>query len=170
MKILFALKIFGLLICFVGVVAVINRLDPKHVDKFFKTLGADQSQTGNDGASPPASSTYRLCDSRIHSMKWNDGRRIEESKDGMKLKWMAHNPEPRELSYLEIERWLSQNCDISVTTASSAGVAFSPFLTIEFVNQNLKTIYRASPNLFQIDGQVLHSTQLEQALEKLRNL
>ncbi len=227
MKILFAFKIFGLLICLVGVISVMHRLSPGHIDKFFRTLGADPGAaqpiapglSGSSGPSPtrpsspghpssatdpssptpstaPSSTTsspssspgfptempsessesssYRLCETRIHSLRWKDGFRIEESKEDMKMKWLAYGTEarePRELSYLEVEKWLSQNCSITVGTsaAAAAGLEFAPFVTIQFVNQNLKTVYRAGSNLFQIDGQVLRSSQLEHALENLRN-
>lgn len=160
MKILLALKIILLVIALTVFVAIMRGVTPSHMQRFFAAFESGQTQN------------FNLCRTRVHAMIWTDGHKIEESKNGMKMKWLAYTPAAREVSYLEVERWLGENCRVpmnSVAPETAAGLTFLPFMTFQFIDQQAAAIMRAG-DVFQVDGAIFKSAKLANALDELKGI
>src|SRR4051812_43310102 len=119
LKPLLAVKILALFLTLLIVMYLMQHVNDASVQKVFHALGVD---TGGGSDSPgfqasgrpraPGEQRLSICPTRIRSMTWSDGRKIEEVDKDSRLRWMGHAPDERELTYLEMERWLSQHCQV----------------------------------------------------------
>ena len=166
MNLLYAAKIAILAAALVVVIWAIRGLQAGHVESVFDALGAGRKASGEE--------TYTLCRTRIHALKWADGTKVEEHLEGLKMKWFAYGPEPRLLSYLEIEKWLSKHCQFTVaplSTEFSAGIRFEPFMVIDFVDKSTKEILKGSDSvgeIFKVGDRSFRSPEFSEALKELR--
>jgi hypothetical protein len=135
---------------------------PERVEKFLLTLGLDSSKALN------------LCDTRVDSILFPDGRKIEEVKSGMDMKWMAYDPAPRELNYLEVEKWLGQYCRVATQPVEKPEkVAMPTLLVLKFIDGRTKSIEGfPERNFFAAYPGVppFASSDLVEALKELRRL
>jgi len=169
----------------VAVVWLIRTLNSGGFDKAFDTLGLQAGGAGSPGLQAagrplkPGEERYNLCPTRIVGFIWNaenssTRRSIEEKQVGAKMHWMAHDPAEREVSYLDIEKWLTSHCQIVVrplppaaAEAPKAGPRFP--LEIHYVDGSRKSIEQIGVHVFRINGQTVDSEDFAQALTELRN-
>jgi hypothetical protein len=166
LKYLLIAKLVLMSLALVFVLWTMKVIDAKAISKVFATLGLESGTTGSGAG------TLKLCRSRVQSLIWPDGRKIEERVDGLKMDWMAHDPSPRLLNYLDMEKWLSQHCEITTQGLQSRDRALSaylPFLTIKFVDGSTLQIQQSpgEPELFLIDHQLVRSGDLLKASNEL---
>ncbi len=149
------------------VLAVINGVRPEHVEKFFGAFGGDLE----DSSAAGGSAKFNLCQTRVHAIVWPDGKKIEELKQGMTMKWLAHDPTPREISYLDVEKWLGEHCSFSVMDVAGPvpNVDFRP-VKVEFIDKTELIIGVGTGDRFQIGNRIVSSPEFSQALKDLRAL
>ncbi len=175
LKIFAAFRIVALLTALIGVIAIIKGIGPHHVQNFFGAFTGDPAalETMRPVAVSPRKEKFNLCKTRVHAIIWPDGRKIEEFKQGFTMKWLAFDPQPREIGYLDIEKWLGEHCRFDVQAPSpevSAEAAFANEITVEFIDKSTIRIAQAPGDLFRIDDRIIHSPEFAQALNELRGL
>jgi hypothetical protein len=167
------LKILILVIVLIGVFAAIRGLTTQKVEEAFQALGVEPSAGGHPslqaagGALAPGETRRTLCQTRVHAIRFPDGKSIVERKDGMKLDWVAEEApvaentgkieadttsappsQARSLNYLEIEKWFSQHCQY-VAGPAPAGENLEPsnepvkFVLFEFVDKSQWEVFRS---------------------------
>lgn len=120
MRILLFFKISIMVLFLVGVVFVIRNVTSESVANFFVAFGIEPGTAQSPGLQPATRALkagevrFNICPTRIHAVVWPDGRKVEEKKEGLKLRWMAFDPSEREMAYLETEKWLSRHCQIII--------------------------------------------------------
>ena len=136
--------------------------------------GEDHTQTHTKLAK---SLSFRLCKSRIASLEWSNHAKIYEDKSSPKAKWMAQDfgsGEPRELDYLDVEKWLGINCMVRVIPLQ-AFVASQPsglpdFLVVRFIDGSISHVKKSKISDFQFDDQFFQSGELARSLSELYRL
>lgn len=167
------LKILVLVIVLIGVFVAIRSLTTDKVEGAFQALGIEPGADGKaslqaaGGALAPGETRRTLCQTRVHAIRFPDGRSIVEHKDGMKGDWKAEETsiaentgkiEPdatpavpvkaRSLNYLEVEKWFSQHCQY-VAAPAPGDENLEPsnepvkFVLFEFVDQSQWEVYRS---------------------------
>jgi hypothetical protein len=174
-----AFKIMGLLLTLVIVMYAMRHINDNSMQGVFQALGVD---AGGGSNSPGFQASGRarvqgeeriaICPTRIHSITWADGRRIEETENGLKLKWMGYVPDARELTYLEVERWLSQHCQVvGQPLPLKAQDQPAPYLTIQYVDGSKIEIYRMGDDLFRFGAKGLYrSKDFVEAIRELEHI
>ena len=161
----------------VGVVMVIRSLDGESMNKVFHALGIDTASSDAPGLRASVrplfegEEKFNLCPTRIHAIEWSSGRKIEEHKEGLKMKWMAQ-PDNRELGYLAIEKWLSYHCQVAVRPfGPGEGVQGAPDTTIvHFIDGSKLEIKRFAEDQYMVGDRGFRSADLKKALEGLQKL
>lgn len=179
MKPLFIAKIAMLLVMLVGVLYGIRSMNSHSVQRAFEALGL---QTGN-GESPgfhpanralaPGEKSFNLCPTRIHAVVWSERRKVEEFRDGMKLKWIAVDPAPRELGYMEIEKWLSAHCQIAVKPVNDSAANYADFISVRYIDGTELKIGKSADGSYRTEGatpEAFQSPDLAAALEELEKI
>jgi len=111
-----------------------------------------------------------LCPSRVRSVAWADGARLEEG-GGLRAEWRmtsASKPLPYLVPYLAVERWLSLYCRPDATP--SASVDLKPFATLEYVDGTKFPLEKNASTGFRWQGRTFESASLSKAFEELRSL
>jgi hypothetical protein len=165
LKYLIFVKVLLLVLMLGFVLWSMKVIDASSVARVFSALGISSES--------PAQMT--LCRSRVRTLAFPDGRKIEERVDGLSMSWMAYGPEAHEISYLDMEKWLSKHCQINVEPLKpqdEARSAYGDFLSLQFIDGKQIKIEvaggRASPEaLFRIDGELVRSEDLRLAVEEL---
>ena len=160
------IRLIVLVVALVGVVLLARAVTPERVEKFLAAFGVEPS------------SVLNLCDNRVDSILFPDGRKIEEVKSGMDMKWVAYGPTPRELSYIEMEKWLGQYCRVATQTIEKLEmkpekVAMPVVLVLKFIDGRTKSIEGfPERNFFAAHPGVppFASSDLVEALKELRRL
>jgi hypothetical protein len=193
-KYLIIIKIVLLSSVLIMVLWTMRVVDAASVSQFFANLGVQQSiQQGVPEVRQAQEkiSTYRLCQSRVHSITWPNGDRIEERVDGMKMTWMAYDPRPRVINYLDMEKWLSQHCELLIQEPHLEDLSrngYWKYLKIQFVGGKEVEIMHAdaindadlglkrsandhsATSVFFVDGKVFRSMNLVDAIASLRSI
>ena len=152
-----AFKILGLAVTLLIVMYAMRHINDGSMQGVFQALGVD---AGGGSNSPGFQASGRIraqgeeriaiCPTRIHSVNWADGRRIEETESGLKLRWMGYTPDQRELTYLEVERWLSQHCQVVAQPLPlNEHEKLAPYLTIHYIDGTKLEIDRLGDDLFR---------------------
>lgn len=179
MKTLIYLKIATLVLMLAGVLYVMTGVSKEKIEQTFLALGVAPGPATAPGLQPgnrameQGEKRFNLCPTRIHAIVWNDGRKVEELRQGLKLRWMAHDPQPREISYLAVEKWLSRHCTIAVRLKEGGEPAAekTPFLVIQFINQTEMKILKLAGGGFAVDdGPSFQSPDFEEALVELEEI
>jgi hypothetical protein len=178
MKPLVLIRVIFMVLLLAAVVYVMRNLNSSSMDRAFGNLGIAAGNAQAPGLHPssrllaPGEEAYNLCPTRVRAVIWPDGKKIEEKKDGLKLRWMAADPQPREIGYLEVEKWLSQHCQIAVQKkpADATALAASSKIIVQYIDGSEKTFGLAKPGEFIEGGSVLISSDLESALAELRKI
>ncbi len=162
----------------IGVVFAIRALNTSKVEGFFHAIGVEPGVPQSPGLQPgsrPLSEgeeRYNICRTRIHSVEWKD-RKVEEFREGLNMRWMAVDPTPREISYMEVEKWLSRNCQIIIQpfqAASSDRSLFNDFVTVQYIDGQKLIIKRGPGPVYQIESKTFHSPYLDNALKDLEKI
>lgn len=156
-----------LVLALIAVFAVINGVRPAHLEKFFTTFAGNLEASGT---ARPAG-RFNLCKTRVHAIIWPDGKKIEEFREGMTMKWMAHDPQPREIGYIEMEKWLGEHCSFATAAGPEApSTTGEEVIKVEFIDKTVLKIGLGPDNLFRIENEVFRSPEFSHALRELRTL
>lgn len=164
------LRVFVLIAALALVFAAINGVRPQHFQKFFGVFEGQGDTRGN-----VAGGFFRLCHTRILSLEFPDGKKVEETKAGaVRMKWIALDPKPSEMNYLEVEKWLGRNCRVPASAVDNAAAAKSApgslAVSVAFINGATTVIETLDENVFRVGDEVFKSPELTQALADLRRL
>ena len=167
------------------------------VDKInaaFHALGIEPGAAGSPGLQPgglplqPGEERRTLCRTRIASFHFPEGRSIVEEKRGPRLEWLSEElqtvagSEPtllrRELSYMEMEKWLSRHCQYVVKPgdgSEASGLAIAPLVRVVFVDKSEINFGRAGEWVGEMEqgafkGGRFKSPDLLSALDELKVL
>ncbi|MES2963804.1 MAG: hypothetical protein V4760_07920 [Bdellovibrionota bacterium] len=160
MKPIVILKVALLVLMLAGVIFAMRSMSESSAAKFFGALGIDPSNSYANGV--PATrvpgvgeSKLSICKTRVRAVVWPDGRRVEESRQEIRAKWMAVDPTPREIGSLDVEKWFSRHCEIVIRESEAAtGVkdGFSNFVTFEFIDGTKTDFRRTEAGVIRGDG------------------
>lgn len=130
---------------------------------FVSVTGADHSKQIN------------LCPNRIHSLDFGSNRKIEESHAGGDMQWKAYEPDPRNLNYLAVEKWLGEHCYVEAVELKEKMEtlgAFESAVKIEFIDGKQVTLMQNSANsdIYSWDGRFYESKDMTLALGELLSL
>lgn len=194
------LKISILVIGLVIVLVAMSNTTKDKVEAAFQTLGLEPGAAVKGSPPQPLASTElrrTLCQTRVHAVRFPDGRSVVERKDGMKLDWVAeesaqnggneYGPGPgaeipgRSISYLQIEKWFSLHCQFAVAAApplDEKSEKLEPsnepvkFVRIDFIDNSHLELYRSGDVLFSVSRPKdrFVSPELENALQELRSI
>jgi hypothetical protein len=146
-------KLIALLIALLGVMAMMRFLSEDQVRGSLTGIFDDVA-------------VFNLCETRIHAMTFPDGKKIEEQNG----KWIATDPKPHEMTYLDVEKWLGANCKFRVGVVKDPPKHLSSVVLIEFVNTEKRVITGGPGAIFSGGKQAFHSPEFERALQDLRRL
>lgn len=165
-------KIFVLIAALIGIFYVINHLTPEKVATGLEQAGLEQPRSSGAAAAPAASAeSLDLCRTRVHAIVWPDGRKIQELKDGLKLKWQASNLTPVDIGYMDMEKWLSLHCAVQVTPVQAAvSESFAPLVKFEYIDQTHEDLLRSPSGTYKFGPKTFTSPELETALADLVTL
>jgi hypothetical protein len=176
-----AFKILFMILMLVAVVFTIRSVNKDTVQRGFESLGLQPGNGESPGLHPSQRAlqadekAFNLCPNRIHAVVWSERRKVEEFRDGMKLKWIAVNPAPRELGYMAVEKWLSAHCRIAVKAgaATDESLVFADFIAIRYIDGTELKIERASSGVYRAKSpvpEVFASEDLTAALKELETI
>lgn len=172
-------KIVTLIAALVFVLIAIRSINAGSVGKFFAALGIEPGTQSSPGLQPggsslaPGEERFNICRTRIVGVRFVDGRQIVEEKNGFKMRWMAVEREPREIGYLDVEKWLSRHCQITIRPAGemAADAEKSRWLEIRYVDGSLAVIHRVRGGVFDFSAlgerRAAASPELESAVAEL---
>ena len=193
-------KISILVIGLVIVLIAIRSTTKDKVEAAFQTLGLEPgaAPNGSEAKALVVGETRRtLCQTRVHAVRFPDGRSVVERKQGMKLDWVAeesaqnsgndYGPGPggetpgRSISYLQIEKWFSLHCQFVAAPApplDEKTEKLEPsnepvkFVRIDFIDNSHWELYRSGDVLFSVSHPQdrFVSPELESALQELRSI
>lgn len=179
-------KILFLLLALMGTFFAMRNLNHEKVQTAFQALGIEPGAPGQPGLQPGGAplaegeSRRTLCLTRVHAIRFPDGKAVVEVKNGMKLDWTAEESgKSRSLGYLDIEKWLSRHCQFVVKPILPADEPDlvpqnepKPYVTIEFIDKSRWEIHRAGEVLFTVSDPTdrFLSPDLDLALEELKVL
>jgi hypothetical protein len=132
-----------------AVVFVIRNTNQGAIEKAFLSLGIEPGTGQSPGLQPgsrplqPGESRWTICTNRIRRIEWFAGDGIEEQKEGLKMRWLAYVYDPKvgargpgaprsrelQLDYMDMEKWLSRNCQVIISELKSqdpAGLSPDP--------------------------------------------
>lgn len=163
----------------VAVFYIMGNLNADSVGRALGALGIEPGTRTSPGLQPSnralevGQERFNICRTRVHAIIFNDGKKIEESRNGLDLKWMAHDQTPREISYLDVEKWLSQHCQIVIEPRSiqiGESLRFSQFVTIEFIDGTKMHVLNSGDGTLRIEDKVFRSSDFQDALAELENI
>jgi len=164
------------------VIAIMRGMTPDKVENFFAALGIEPGTAQSPGLQPGSrplaegEERFNICRTRIHSITWPSGRRVEEFREGLKLRWTAVDPQPREIGYMEVEKWLSSHCQVIVRPLNEAPeVAGKPSeIVIRFVDNTSATIRNLGGAVYDLkdfgEERLVESPDLQEALLELQRI
>jgi hypothetical protein len=179
-------KILFLVAALIGTFFAMKNLNPEKVQTAFQALGIEPGAPGQPGLQPGGAPLAQgeirrsLCLTRIHAIRFPDGKALVEVKKGMKLDWTAEESgKSRSVGYLDIEKWLSRHCQFVAKPVSAAEEPDlvpqnepKPYVIIEFIDKSRWEIHRSGEVLFTVSDPTdrFLSPDLDSALEELKVL
>jgi hypothetical protein len=169
-------RILFLTMALVLVILAIRGMNSGKTELVFQALGLSPGTSDSPGVEPggrrlrPGDERFNVCKTRIHSLEWSSGPRIEETQEGFKMRWMAFDPQPHEVGYLEMERWLSHHCQIVVHPVDPSSLASLPAISslhIHYVDDSEAKYDRFEGNVFRVEQRTFHSDDLAEAISEL---
>jgi hypothetical protein len=155
-------------------------MNKDNVERAMAALGVEPGTSESPGLQPssralqPGEERFNICRNRIHAIDFEGGNKVEEFKEGLKLRWLAfQDGQPRELGYLEVEKWLSSHCQIVVKPATEKEIetiSARQALTIRYIDRSELPIERIGGLYFRIEGKLFQSKDFADAIEELRQL
>lgn len=143
-------KISLLVLALAAVVFVIRSLNKDKVQDAFEALGIPDAPATASAAGPKVVERT-LCRTRVHAIRFPNGDTVIEKKKGLDLQWTAESAEnagtPRQLNYLEVEKWFSRHCKFKAAVApplENLEPSNEPvkYVLIEFIDKSTWEIYR----------------------------
>ena len=171
-----------MLVALILVVAMMRGVTPEKMDQVFTALGIEPGTAQSPGFQPGSrplekgEERFNICRTRIHSISWPSGRRVEEFKEGLKLRWLAVDPRPREIGYMEVEKWLSAHCQVIVRPLNEAPAETGKLveIVIRFVDNTTATIRNLGGALYDLkdfgEERLVESPDLMEALLELQRI
>lgn len=179
-------KILLLILALVGTFVAMRGATTDNVVKAFSALGIEPGAPGSPGLQPGGAALQEgeerrtLCLTRIHAIRFPDGRSVVEVKQGLKLDWTAEEGgKTRSLGYLEVEKWLSLHCQFVAKPAPAPAddeitpqTEPKPFVEIEFIDKSTWSLHKSGDVIFAVSDPKdrFYSSDLETALDELRTL
>lgn len=180
----------------------IRSMTAERVQAAFTALGIEPGASGPSlqaGGIPLAEGEIRrtLCQTRVHAIRFPDGRSVVELKKGLDLNWVAeeqntaqtagnadskttaaNGSQPRVLNYLAIEKWFSQHCQFNAATSEASAEDLEPsnepvkYVLIEYIDGERWEIYRSGDVLLSGSDPKdrFRSPDFDQALNELRSI
>ena len=170
------LKLVLLVMMLVGVVWATRSMNEQSAAKFFAAFGAPGATSGSEPkavALGAGDSKYNVCKTRVRAVVWPDGRRIEESKTDIRARWMAVDPQSREINGLDVEKWFSRHCEIVVRESGDAKTAtdgFGNYVTFEFIDGTKTDFLRNEKGVIRADERQFVSPDFDAAVAELVSL
>jgi hypothetical protein len=173
------MKVLVLILALVGVIGVMRGIDARGVQGLFEALGVEPGAPGSPGLLPSkrplvaGETRVNICPNRIHAIVWADGRKVEEIREGLKLRWTAFDPQPREIGYMDVEKWLSLHCQVAgspVSEIDQEQVEFRDFVTIQYIDKKETKVQRAEGDIIRFgeaSSVIYRSEDFMQALQEL---
>jgi hypothetical protein len=179
-------KIVLLAFALIATFIAMKGANTENVQKAFSALGIEPGAPGSPGLQPGGSplklgeERRTLCRTRIHAIRFPDGRSVVEEKRGLKLDWTAEEGGKRSsIGYMSVEKWLSLHCQFVARPAPQATeqelvpqTEPKLFVEIDFIDQTQLKLYRSGAVLFAVSDMEdrFISPDLESALKELRIL
>lgn len=175
-------KVILMVVTLVFVIAIMRGMTPEKMENVFAALGIEPGTAHSPGLQPggrpltEGEERFNICRTRIHSITWPSGRRVEEFKEGLKLRWVAVDPRPREIGYLEVEKWLSAHCQVIIRPIKEAPeTSGQPSeIVIRFVDNSTATIRNLGGALYDVkdfgEERLVESLDLKEALLELQRI
>lgn len=167
-------RVFLLVISLTGVLWTL-RYTQNHPQMFNDIFNGPSKTTKHLSMPAQNMRPFRLCESRILSIEFNDGSKIFEDKTQAKARWMSQIKDSAaiELDYIEIEKWFGINCVIKSNPLESFDFSNSDHIKIQFVDGK-EMLISTNPNSnfeVQLDSQksIFHSNELSESLNELRS-
>ena len=160
------LKVLVLIAALAMVFYVITHMTPDKVAAGMEKVGLPAGGVAATGANEQ----INLCRTRIHAIIWPDGRKIQEFKDGMKLKWQAYNLDPSDIGYMDMEKWLSLHCEVAASARDASASVFRPLVTIEYIDGTKEELALAEGGVYRFETKTFVSPDLEKAISDLISL
>ena len=159
------LKVLVLGVALVAVIYVMTHMTPEKVSKGFE-------QAGLAAAPVAAGSDARLniCPTRVHGIVWPDGRKIQEVSGAVKAKWQAYNLDPVDIGSMDVEKWLSLHCQVTVANRDAAASELKPYLTFDYIDGTHEALDKATDGLYRFKGRTFDSPDLTTAISDLTSL
>ena len=148
-----------------------------------KTSGLPPTFLSVLGISPPPATTAHIhkdtesgnteqltwCQTRVQSMESPSGFKIYQDK----LKWLTGDSNPREVNFLDVEKWFGRNCSLKIKPLGKATTDINTFQTaliVNFIKGGSERFLNLpqEPHIYSWKGQVFRSPQLKQALDQLK--
>lgn len=179
MKYLMPLKIIVLVGMLIGVIYTMRSVNSESVKRGFEALGLQTGSGESPGLHPSnrpleaGEKGFNLCPNRIHAVVWSERRKVEEFRDGLKLKWIAVDPAPRELGYMAVEKWLSAHCQIAVRPTPETNLTFADFISVRYIDGTELKIDRSANGTYRARSpvpEVFSSQDLTEALNELEQI
>lgn len=157
-------RVAALLVILAGVIFSIRWFQSGSADPYFAAMGFGGGASGGDDR-------FNLCPTRIHAIDWANGARVEERQEGLRGFWRLTKPEDRELSYLDIEKWLSRHCEVTLESGEAApDGGYTALWTIEYVDGQRGTLEQAGADRFRWNGRQMRSLELSQGVTELAEI
>jgi hypothetical protein len=187
----FAFKLIVMVLMLTGVLYSIRSMNEKSVEKAFDALGLQEGGAGSPGlqaagaALKPGEERFNLCRTRINGIEFGTGRKINEATAGLKTTWLASEPvlgqkqdpapsgAPREIGTLDIEKWLTQHCQIVVRAVPHAAVESlnsRSKIDVRYVDGTTLSLLRIGGRYFEIGQRDFESEDFAAALVELQLL
>ena len=169
------LKILVLIAALFGIFYVINHLSEQKVAAGMQQIGiAPVAAPGAPPAVPTSapvagsSDNINLCPTRIRAIVWPDGRKLQETSEGLKRKWQAFNLTPVDIGYMDVEKWLSLHCSVPVDSDRlNPDDQLAPLLTIEYIDGSKEILSSTNTGHYRLGQRSFASSELTSALADL---
>ncbi|MGE0525660.1 MAG: hypothetical protein AB7G93_11365 [Bdellovibrionales bacterium] len=162
MGIYYWIRVIIMIGVFAAVVIIMRQLDtPRSPSPGFLSFF-----TGDDDSS----SRYTMCPTRVSRVEVASGQVVFE--EDMRWYSMKQGKEKEivELDPVAVEKWFGLNCKVKGEPATEPGGEFQTVAQFSFVSGTPQALLRAPSGEFQWNGSTFHSSQLEEALDRLLNL
>jgi hypothetical protein len=171
-------KVLLLVLMLTGVVFAMRSMNEQSAAKFFGALGIETA--GNHGGGDSASrmlgtgeSKFNVCKTRVRAVVWPDGRKVEESRQDLRARWMAVDPTPREIGSLDVEKWFSRHCEIVIRESEASAAVkegFSNFVTFEFIDGTKTDFQRSEAGVIRAGERQFFSDDFDAAVAELAGI
>ena len=180
MRVFLFLKVSFLMATLIGVFYVIRTINGDSMGRFLAAVGVQDNSSGRPTRTMSAASdtpvefqSFSLCPNRIQGFVWPDGRRLEEAKDGAKVRWLVFEPKAREVASLEVEKWLGQHCQVKIRPILRATLQkfnFDRAFLVRYLDHSEAKLERSGSNVFRVGEQLFRSEDLSSAIDELEQI